>query len=139
MRPLQVYGIQSQRAAYEKSAQAAAPWLEKAQPHDTQNRAFRLLALGWAGARKETIESAARDLVAEQRLRFPKQPPRIRAPDSPAPQAQDSLSMAVPSVRSGRRPCLALRSDVLAHLPTHAFPFYPKTLLANLRLPAAPL
>jgi len=67
MRAMQIYGIQSQRAAYEKSVRTAAAWLEKAEPHDTQDRAFRLLALGWAGARKETIQSAARDLAAEQR------------------------------------------------------------------------
>jgi len=67
LRALQTYGIKSQRAAYEKSVQAAAAWLEKAQPHDTQDRAFRLLALGWAGARKEAIQSAAGALVAEQR------------------------------------------------------------------------
>jgi ankyrin repeat protein len=67
LRALQMYGIKSQRAAYEKSVQAAAAWLEKAQPHDTQDRAFRLLALGWAGAGKEAIQSAAGALVAEQR------------------------------------------------------------------------
>jgi squalene cyclase len=52
---------------YEKSVQAAAAWLEKAQPHDTQDRALRLLGLGWAGAGQEAIQSAAGALVAEQR------------------------------------------------------------------------
>ncbi len=65
---LQIYGIKSQRAAYEKSVQAAAAWLEKAQPHDTQDRAFRLLGLAWAAARKDLIQSAARALVDDQRL-----------------------------------------------------------------------
>ncbi|MBK5291164.1 MAG: ankyrin repeat domain-containing protein, partial [Acidobacteriia bacterium] len=67
LRALQIYGIKSQRAAYEKSVRAAAVWLEKAQPHDTQERAFQLLGLGWAGARKEAIQSAAAALVAQQR------------------------------------------------------------------------
>ncbi|MBI3210650.1 MAG: ankyrin repeat domain-containing protein [Candidatus Solibacter usitatus] len=67
LRALQLYPIQSQRAEYEKSVRAAAAWLEKAQPHDTQDRAFQLLALGWTGARKEAIQSAANALVKEQR------------------------------------------------------------------------
>lgn len=67
LRALQIYGIKSQRAAYEKSVQAAAAWLEKAQPHDTQDRAFRLLGLSWAAARKDSVQSAARALIEEQR------------------------------------------------------------------------
>jgi hypothetical protein len=67
LRALQLFGIKSQKAAYDKAVQAGAAWIEKAQPHDTQDRAFRLLALSWAGARKEAIQSAAADLVAQQR------------------------------------------------------------------------
>ena len=67
LRALQLYGIKSQRAAYNKSVIAATAWLERAQPHDTEDRAFRLLGLGWAGASKEAIQSAARALIAEQR------------------------------------------------------------------------
>jgi hypothetical protein len=67
LRALQLFGIKSQKAAYDKAAQAGAAWIEKAQPHDTQDRVFRLLALSWAGARKEAIQSAAADLVAQQR------------------------------------------------------------------------
>lgn len=67
LRALQLYGIKSQRAAYNESVLAATAWLERAQPHDTEDRAFRLLGLGWAGASKEAIQSAARALIAEQR------------------------------------------------------------------------
>lgn len=67
LRALQLYGIKSQRAAYDKSVLAATAWLEKAQPSDNEDRAFRLLGLGWAGAGKEAIQSAARALIAEQR------------------------------------------------------------------------
>jgi ankyrin repeat protein len=67
LRALQLYGMKSQRAAYEKSVQAAAGWLERAQPQDTQDRAFRLMGLTWAGVRKEAIQSAASDLAALQR------------------------------------------------------------------------
>ena len=52
LRALQLFVIKSQKAAYDKAVQAGAAWIEKAQPHDTQDRAFRLLALSWAGARR---------------------------------------------------------------------------------------
>jgi hypothetical protein len=67
LRALQLYGIKSQQASYQKSVQAAAAWLEKAQPVDTQDRVFRLVGLAWAGARKEAIQSAATALTAAQR------------------------------------------------------------------------
>jgi squalene cyclase len=67
LRALQLYGIKSQQASYQKSVQAAASWLEKAQPIDTQDRVFRLIGLAWAGARKEAIQSAATALTAGQR------------------------------------------------------------------------
>jgi hypothetical protein len=67
LRALQLYGIKSQQASYQKSVQAAASWLEKAQPIDTQDRVFRLIGLAWAGARKEAIQSAATALTAAQR------------------------------------------------------------------------
>jgi ankyrin repeat protein len=66
LRALQLYGIKSQRAAYDKSVQLAASWLAKAQPHDTQDRAFRLLGLSWAG-RNDAVGAATRDLIGAQR------------------------------------------------------------------------
>ena len=67
LRALQVYGIKAQRPVYVKAVQQAAAWLVKAQPHDTQEQAFRLLGLTWAGASRELIKSAAHDLIAAQR------------------------------------------------------------------------
>jgi ankyrin repeat protein len=67
LRALQLYGIKTQRSAYEESVQAAAGWLEKAQPHDTQERALRLMGLGWAHARRDVLDAAGRDLIAQQR------------------------------------------------------------------------
>jgi ankyrin repeat protein len=66
LRALQAYGIKAQRLEYDKAVQKAAAWLEKAQAHDTQERAFRLLGLSWTNARKDLIDSAARDLIAAQ-------------------------------------------------------------------------
>jgi ankyrin repeat protein len=67
LRALQVYGIKSRRAVYDKAVQSAAVWLAKAEPHDTQDRALKLLGLSWAGASKDVIAGAARDLMAAQR------------------------------------------------------------------------
>jgi hypothetical protein len=52
---------------YGQAVQLAARWLAKAQPKTTENRAFQLLGLGWAGVNKEVIRKAARELLAEQR------------------------------------------------------------------------
>ena len=67
MRAIQVYAPKPQRAEYEKAVRLAAGWLMQAQPKTTEDRAFQLLGLGWAGANKAAIRKAAGDLVAEQR------------------------------------------------------------------------
>jgi ankyrin repeat protein len=67
LRALQLYGIKSRRAEYEKAIRSATGFLAKAQPRDTQEQAFRLLGLSWSGAGKDLIQSAARDLMAAQR------------------------------------------------------------------------
>ena len=45
----------------------ARAWLTTAQANSTEERAFRLLGLSWAGASNEVIKRAARDLLASQR------------------------------------------------------------------------
>jgi ankyrin repeat protein len=67
LRALQVYAPRPQRAEYEKAVQLASGWLAKARPRTNEDRAFQLLGLGWAGADKEVIAKAARDLAGEQR------------------------------------------------------------------------
>jgi ankyrin repeat protein len=67
LRSLQVYGLKAQRPEYERAVQRAVRWLETAQPASTEDRAFQLLGLTWAGANKSTIRMAARALLSEQR------------------------------------------------------------------------
>ena len=67
LRALQVYAPKTHRSEYQKSIQLAADWLMNSQPRTTEEQAFRLLGLGWAGANRKTIQKAARQLVAEQR------------------------------------------------------------------------
>jgi ankyrin repeat protein len=49
LRALQVYAPKAQRAEYEKAIQLAARWLQTAQPKTTEDRAFQILGLIWAG------------------------------------------------------------------------------------------
>src|SRR5579864_8307523 len=67
LRALRVYAPKPQRAEYEKAVQEAEGWLAKARPRTTEDRAFQVLGLAWAGAGKESIRTAARELAAEQR------------------------------------------------------------------------
>ncbi len=67
MRAIQVYAPKAQRPEYDRAVQLAAGWLMKAQPKTTEDRAFQLLGLGWAGLDKEIIRKSARELLGEQR------------------------------------------------------------------------
>src|SRR5205814_9814336 len=67
LRALQVYAPKARRAEYGAAAQRAAAWLAKQTPVNTEERAFQLLALGWAGAAKEIVQKSARALLADQR------------------------------------------------------------------------
>jgi hypothetical protein len=67
MRALQLYGPKPQRAEYDKSVQLAAAWLTKARAATTEDRAFQLLGLRWAGVGKETVQKIAQELLRQQR------------------------------------------------------------------------
>jgi ankyrin repeat protein len=68
LRSLQVYAPKAQRAKYEASVKNAADWLMKAQPETTQDRAFQLLGLGWAGVKadNQVIQKGVSTLLREQ-------------------------------------------------------------------------
>lgn len=69
LRALQLYAPKAQRAKYDLSVQRAAGWLMKAQPRTTDEYAFQILGLGWAGVKadNEVIRKAVRELAAKQR------------------------------------------------------------------------
>lgn len=67
MRGLQVFAPQAQRADYDRAVQHAAAWLSRAQPRTTEDRAYQLLGLAWAGTDRKIIKQAAAGLLAEQR------------------------------------------------------------------------
>ena len=67
MRGLQLFHPVPQRSEYEKAIQRAANWLAANRAATTEDRAFQLLGLGWAGFERKTIERIAQDLLKEQR------------------------------------------------------------------------
>jgi hypothetical protein len=64
---LREYAPESQRAEARKRIDRAMAWLIEANPKVTQERAFHLLGLAWANARREAVDKSARGLIANQR------------------------------------------------------------------------
>ena len=67
MRALEIYAPKAQQAEYAKAVDLAKDWLQKAQPQDTQERAFQLMGFAWGGVDRNVIRKAAGELLAEQR------------------------------------------------------------------------
>ncbi len=65
MRAIQVYGRRDKGS--ESSVRRAGWWLAEARPVTTDDRAFQLLGIGWAGADQAAIRRAAAGLLALQR------------------------------------------------------------------------
>ena len=64
---LKVYSREVDQADTGKRLAVAAQWLEAGAPLNTQERAFHLLGLKWAGGNGGVIEKAAKSLAATQR------------------------------------------------------------------------
>jgi hypothetical protein len=67
LRALQAFAPPTQRAEYAGAVDRARQWLTTVRATATEERAFRLLGLSWAGAPKDVIRKAASDLLATQR------------------------------------------------------------------------
>jgi hypothetical protein len=67
MRSLQVYAPKALQAEFQQAINRARDWLLTAKPESTEERAFKLLGLYWARAPQAAIETASRELVADQR------------------------------------------------------------------------
>lgn len=67
LRALHLYAPIADRNAYNRSIGRGAAWLAKATPHDTEDHAFHLLGLKWAGVSGAAVEAAATRLIALQR------------------------------------------------------------------------
>jgi squalene cyclase len=67
VRALQVYAPKARREPYAKAIERSRTWLRQAQATTTEDRAFQLLGLRWAGEDQETLRKAAQILLGEQR------------------------------------------------------------------------
>ena len=67
LRALQVYAPKARRNQYEQAIERAKAWLQQAQAATTEDRAFQVLGLRWAGEDREVLRTAASDLLSEQR------------------------------------------------------------------------
>jgi hypothetical protein len=67
MRAVQLFAPPTRHAETTKAVDRARAWLEKAVPLETEEVAFKLLGLTWAGAQKPVVSTAARELMAAQR------------------------------------------------------------------------
>lgn len=66
LRAVQVYHHANQKAAADASIARARSFLETGSPRDTEERAYQLLGLKWAGAGRATLQRLARELKAQQ-------------------------------------------------------------------------
>lgn len=67
LRAVQLYHHPSQKAAAEAAVGRARMFLEAHTPRGTEERAYQLLGLKWAGAARSTLQQLARALKGEQR------------------------------------------------------------------------
>lgn len=66
VRVLKVYGIPARRREFETRIARGRAWLMEAKPESTDEFILRLLGLWWAGAEKDQIRKAAKQLAALQ-------------------------------------------------------------------------
>ena len=64
---IRTFGPEAEKADTNVVLARAAAWLDKAKPGTTQERAFHLMGLKWAGGTAKAMERSARELVAMQR------------------------------------------------------------------------
>lgn len=67
LRALDLYRPDARAEETARTLAAGRRWLEACEPRDGEERALRLLGLGWSGAPAESVRAAADDLLAWQR------------------------------------------------------------------------
>jgi ankyrin repeat protein len=67
LRSVRHYGPPGRASEFARRIQRGRAWLATATPLNTEDRAFKLLGLAWAGAERRLIQKAASELLAEQR------------------------------------------------------------------------
>jgi ankyrin repeat protein len=64
---LKTYGPPAEKADTEEALARAAAWLEAANPGNTQDRAYQLMAMAWSNAKPAAIAAAAKAVAGTQR------------------------------------------------------------------------
>jgi ankyrin repeat protein len=67
IRAMRAYAPAPLKAEYERAIERGAAWLSSAKPRSTEDHAFLILGLGWAGEGQAAIRRAASALIAQQR------------------------------------------------------------------------
>lgn len=67
LRGIDVYHAEGRAADVREMVARGRAWLEQLQPDDAEQRAMRLLGLGWSGASAQRLRAAADDIAREQR------------------------------------------------------------------------
>jgi ankyrin repeat protein len=67
LRSLHAYAPATRKAEYARAIERGAAWLAHAQPKTTEDHAFLLLGLHWAGGSQAAVRDAASGLIARQR------------------------------------------------------------------------
>jgi ankyrin repeat protein len=64
---LKKYGFPGREAEISERVERARKWLVKVKPANTEERAYQLLGLAWAGEAQEKLHNLAEELIEEQR------------------------------------------------------------------------
>ncbi len=133
VRGLRDYPIPGRQKEFDQRIERARKWLAKARPQFTEERAYQLLGLAWAGERAAKLKSQAGALIREQRADGGwAQLPSLESDAFATGQslyalvAGAQLPASHPAVRKGVR--FLLRSqleDGTWHAHRRAFPFQP--------------
>lgn len=130
---LREYTPAAGKADTAKRIARAAKWLEAAQPVTTQERAFQLLGLHWAGGNSPVIERAARELAKTQQADGGwTQLPEMGTDAYATGEAMYALALAArmpptaPTYQKGIRYLMGTQDSAGAwHVKTRSLPFQP--------------
>jgi ankyrin repeat protein len=67
MRAIKEYGPPAERAVYDAMIARGAAWIARAEPHTTEDFAFKVLGLHWGDGNRDELQKTAKALLARQR------------------------------------------------------------------------
>lgn len=131
IRALKVYGFPARQGEIRQRVESARRWLASAKPQNTEERAYQLLGLAWAGESQRTLHTLAKSLIKDQRSNGGwAQLPSLDADAYGTGLALFALAQAActetPEFRRGLAFLLGTQAnDGTWHVRTRAYPFQP--------------